>query len=117
MKELICIVCPKGCHLKVDEQNDYQVTGNGCPRGAAYGKKELTHPMRVITSSIKIKNGTQERVSVKTSSDIPKEMIWDIMHRLNEVEVMAPVHRGDIVEHNICNSGAELVITKDVFEK
>ena len=21
MKELICITCPKGCHLKVDEEN------------------------------------------------------------------------------------------------
>ena len=32
MRELICITCPKGCHLKVDEENDYKVTGNGCPR-------------------------------------------------------------------------------------
>lgn len=44
MRELICITCPKGCHLKVDEENDYKVTGNGCPRGAIYGKKECTHP-------------------------------------------------------------------------
>ncbi len=27
MKELICIVCPNGCHLKVDEENGYNVTG------------------------------------------------------------------------------------------
>ena len=33
MKELICITCPKGCHLKVDEENGYAVTGNSCPRG------------------------------------------------------------------------------------
>lgn len=33
MKELICIVCPRGCHLKVDEACGYTVTGNGCPRG------------------------------------------------------------------------------------
>ena len=39
MTDLICIVCPKGCHLKVDEENGYKVTGNGCPRGAAYGEK------------------------------------------------------------------------------
>ena len=38
MRELICITCPKGCHLKVDEENDYKVTGNGCPRGAIYGR-------------------------------------------------------------------------------
>ena len=47
MKELICIVCPKGCHLRVDEAQDYRVTGNGCPRGEEYGKMELTHPTRV----------------------------------------------------------------------
>ena len=47
MKELICIVCPKGCHLKVDEENGCAVTGNGCPRGAEYGKSELLHPTRL----------------------------------------------------------------------
>ena len=36
MKELICIVCPKGCHLRVDEDNGYAVTGNGCPRGGVW---------------------------------------------------------------------------------
>ena len=46
MTELICIVCPKGCHLKVDEENGYKVTGNGCPRGAAW--REGTNPGRVI---------------------------------------------------------------------
>ena len=43
MKELICIVCPNGCHLKVDEENGYNVTGNKCERGAEYGKAELLH--------------------------------------------------------------------------
>ena len=37
IKELICICCPKGCHLRVDTANDYAVTGNACPNGAAYG--------------------------------------------------------------------------------
>ena len=57
MKELICIVCPKGCHLRVDEDNGYAVTGNGCPRGAEYGKIELTHPTRVVTSTVKLPGG------------------------------------------------------------
>ena len=35
IKELICICCPKGCHLRVDTANDYAVTGNACPNGAA----------------------------------------------------------------------------------
>ena len=51
MKEVICTCCPQGCHLQVDEANDYKVTGNGCPNGIAYGKEELTHPTRIITRS------------------------------------------------------------------
>ena len=27
MKEVICTCCPQGCHLQVDEANDYKVTG------------------------------------------------------------------------------------------
>ena len=34
MKELICIMCPKGCHLMVDE--NLSVIGNQCPRGIKY---------------------------------------------------------------------------------
>ena len=49
MKDLICIMCPKGCHLKVDEEHGYTVTGNRCPRGAEYGHNELKNPTRVIT--------------------------------------------------------------------
>ena len=44
MTEVICTMCPNGCHLQVDEANDYAVTGNKCPRGAIYGKAELTNP-------------------------------------------------------------------------
>lgn len=116
MKELICIVCPKGCHLKVEEDQNYKVSGNGCPRGEEYGKKELINPMRVITSTIKIKNGIQERVSVKTSTDISKDKIWDVMKQLDDLEVYAPVHRGQIVCENICKTDANIVITKDIFK-
>lgn len=38
-REIICICCPRGCHLQVDPENDYNVTGNACPNGAAYGRK------------------------------------------------------------------------------
>lgn len=114
MKELICIVCPKGCHLKVDEANDYSVSGNTCPRGGEYGRKELIHPTRTLTSTIKITGASLPRVSVKTSCDVDKQCIWDIMKELDSLCVEKPVHRGDIVKENICGTGANIVITKDV---
>ena len=51
MTNLICIVCPKGCHLAVDEDNNYEVTGFGCARGVDYGKKELQSPREQFQNS------------------------------------------------------------------
>ena len=31
MKELICIVCPRGCPLRVEEEKGYLGTGNFLP--------------------------------------------------------------------------------------
>ncbi len=70
MKELICITCPKGCHLKVDEET-FAVTGNSCPRGAVYGANELRNPVRVVTSTVVV-DGPARRLPVKTDRPIPK---------------------------------------------
>ena len=45
MKELICIKCPKGCHLRVDEENGFTVTGHSfeifgvCPECKKHSEK------------------------------------------------------------------------------
>lgn len=114
MKNLICIVCPKGCHLCVDEHNGYTVTGNSCPRGAEYGKTELTDPRRVITSTVKITAVTARRIPVKTIQSIPKAGIMDVMRALDHVEVKAPVAAGDVVLHDAAGLGVDIVATKTV---
>ena len=72
MTELICITCPKGRHLKVDEENDYAVTGNSCPRGAEYGRNELKNPKRVVTSTVRTNSAEHPRRPVKTNGAIPQ---------------------------------------------
>jgi CxxC motif-containing protein len=112
--ELICIGCPQGCHLKVDEKNNYAVTGNTCERGAAYGKKELTAPTRIITSTAIIDSGRYSRVSVKTDKDIPKEKIFEAMRLLDGLTLKAPSKIGDIVVPNILGTQANFVATKNI---
>ena len=114
MTDLICIVCPKGCHLHVDEENGYAVTGNSCPRGADYGKKELVNPTRVITSTVKITGGIHHRLPVKTDRDIPKGMIAEAMALLNAVQVQSPVKVGDIVVKDVLGTGANFVASRDM---
>lgn len=114
MKQIICIVCPKGCHLNVDEENDFAVTGNGCPRGAEYGKAEATHPTRVITSTVKISGAAHRRCPVKTDLPIPKELVFDAMRLLDSVELTSPVQRGDTVVADILGTGANFVVTRSM---
>lgn len=114
MKELICIVCPKGCHLKVDENNNYTVTGQGCERGAEYGKKELTAPTRVITSTVKVSGGLYARCPVKTAAPIPKALIFEAMKLLDNVELKAPVRVGDIVIPDICGTGIPFIAARNL---
>ena len=114
MKELICIVCPKGCHLKVDENNDYAVTGNGCPRGAEYGKAELTNPTRVVTSTVRCTGASLPRCPVKTNGAIPKGMIFEIMRELDQVNLTAPVTVGQVVIENVCGTGVNVVAARSL---
>lgn len=114
MKHLICIVCPKGCHLNVDEENGYKVTGNSCPRGAEYGKIELTNPTRVLTSTVKITGAIHRRCPVKTDRAIPKVLMLKAMKKLDGVELASPVERGDIVIEDLLGTGANLIVTKDM---
>jgi len=112
VKELICIVCPKGCHLKVDENNDYTVTGNGCPRGAEYGRAELVNPTRVVTSTVRCVGGSGPRCPVKTAGAVPKSKIFEVMDALNGVELKAPVAVGQVVLENVCGTGVNVVAAR-----
>ena len=114
MTKFICIVCPKGCHLEVDENNNYAVTGHDCVRGVEYGQTELKNPTRVITSTVKITGALHRRCPVKTAQPIPKGLISDAMRLLDSVELTAPVKIGQVVVEDICGTGVAFVATRSM---
>ena len=114
MKELTCIVCPRGCHLVVDDHKN--VTGNFCPRGAKYAVNELTHPVRMLTSTVKIDSKNEDRLPVKTRVAISKDLIFKAMEEINKVSVKAPIFIGDVIIKNVANSGVDVIATKEIKE-
>ena len=112
MKELTCIVCPRGCRLKVDD--NMEVTGNACPRGKMYVINELTNPTRTITSSIRVSNRPYTLVSVKTDKPVPKDKMFDVMKEIDELSIEAPTRIGQIVKANILGLDANIIITKNI---
>ena len=116
MKELICINCPMGCHLTVDDSdlNNIKVTGNTCKRGETYGINEILHPKRMVTSSVYVINGKENVLSVKTKEAIPKELIFECLKVLKQTKIEAPINIGDVIIKNVLNTGVDVVATRDV---
>ena len=113
---LTCINCPVGCRMTVsvtDQGKFLSVSGNTCPRGAAYAKQEFTRPMRMITAVIPAQ-GSDVPLSVKTSAPVPKEYIREIMRELGRVTVTSPVPAGTVIIHDVLNTGTDIVATRSV---
>ena len=59
IRELTCIGCPMGCQLRATLEDGVvtAVTGNTCPRGDAYARKECVHPERTVTGTVRVLGG------------------------------------------------------------
>ena len=115
-KELICIGCPLGCNLTAEVETGedgglkvLSVTGNTCPRGDAYARKELVSPTRIVTSTVRVAGGVHPMINVKTASDIPKDKIFEAVESLKNITVTAPVMIGDVIVKNVCGTGVDII--------
>lgn len=113
MKQLTCIVCPRGCTLTVRrEDGALHVTGNACPRGERYAVAEVTAPTRTVTSTVRVADRPNAMVSVKTAAPVPKAEIAAVMAKIRAARIDAPVHIGDVVIRDVC--GTNIVATMDL---
>ena len=85
------------------------VEGNTCKRGDIYARKEVTNPTRIVTTTVRLKNGGV--VSVKTKEDIPKEKIMDCVKEIKQLEVDTPVQIGQVILDNVAGTGVPVVAT------
>lgn len=113
-RNLICIICPRGCALTAQIGTDgVTVTGNACPKGQEYAINECTNPVRTVTATVRVSNRCNTMVSVKTETPVAKDAMLSVMQTLRQITVQAPVHMGDVILENMC--GAKIVATKDVL--
>lgn len=116
IRDLTCVACPLGCAIKVTIENGEvtNVTGNTCKRGEEYAKTECVHPVRSLTSTVKVEGGVAYVVPVKSSVAIPKEKLFDAMKEINAATAKAPVHIGDVIIKDILGTGADIVATNEI---
>jgi len=114
--ELVCILCPKGCHLQVsqDQSGQWFVQGNECPRGKHYAVQEAECPMRTLTTSVWVDNGDYKMVSIKTDKEIPKDKIEKALSQVAGMHVEAPISIGQIILKNVAGTSANFIATRKV---
>src|SRR4029079_1288447 len=89
----LCIGCPLGCRLEVDEDEGHQIVeirGFSCKRGKEYAAQEHTAPQRVVTTTVGVTGGSCARLPVKTRSPVPKALSLAVCQALRSVIVSAP---------------------------
>lgn len=114
---LTCIVCPKGCELRVSLDSDGKITevsGYTCKRGLAYAEAECTHPTRTVTSTVRTESGAV--LPVKTSAPIAKELIFEAMKIINAARAAKDAKIGDVIIADILSTGVDVVATANASD-
>ena len=118
MKQLVCIGCPRGCRLTIDEKDgEYIATGNTCPRGKEFAISEMTAPKRTICSTVKTAFSDVPVLPVRVSDDIPREKIFDVMREINAVTLKERIGRGDAVIKDVLGLGVDVIATSDLLKQ
>jgi len=112
-KNIICIVCPVGCHITVrgEGQTVHSIEGNQCSRGVEYARNEFIQPVRILTTTVRVEGGRTPLLPVRSDRPVPLEKLMACMDVIKEVTVSTPVHRYQVIVPNILGTGANIVAT------
>ena len=115
-KEIICTVCPRGCHIQVEGDGDQVLNAEGysCKRGLEYANTEYAHPVRILTTTVKMVGVEGDLLPVRSAQPLPKEKLFDCMDVIRKTEVKLPVKCYDVVVADICGTGVNIVAPKNV---
>ena len=107
MKKIICITCPTGCEMEVAcEGEKITVSGNRCPRGAAYAESELKDPRRTVTAVVRTLEGKLQ--PVRTNKPLPRPLIAGLLNTILKTNYPEALPGGVIIS-DIGGTGIDLI--------
>lgn len=115
-KHFICITCPIGCDMDVETEDGKLLSAKGhiCPRGEEFVLQEITRPVRLLTTTVRIKGTEFSMLPVRTDKPIGKWLLFQAMEELARIEVQAPVEMYDIVVRNVAGTEANVIATRNM---
>jgi CxxC motif-containing protein len=114
MAELVCIACPIGCRLSVEnaEGGEILVSGNRCPKGEVYGREEVLAPKRTVTAVVRTDSPSYPYASVRTDTPLPRPLMEQLLGELYSRRIGLPVTRGAVMIQDFKETGVNVVFTR-----
>lgn len=117
-KEITCILCPNACllgvHYDSKERKIMNLDNSRCKRGIDYAMEEIFDPRRSVMTVVPIESKSWKVTSVLTAKPVPKDKIFDVYNEIKKIRLKAPVKRGEILIHNVCDLDIDVIITRTV---
>ena len=113
-KHFTCVTCPVGCEIDVELQDSdvVSIEGSKCAKGKEFVLQELEEPMRILTTTVRIKGAEWAMLPVRSDRPIPKRLLFPVMKELASVELQAPVKMSDVIIGDVAGTGADIVATR-----
>ncbi|MFX1311840.1 MAG: DUF1667 domain-containing protein [Promethearchaeota archaeon] len=116
-KDIRCIVCPTGCLVHVENVNDELIIeGHSCKRGEEYAKEEFVAPKRILTTTMRVKNGFLPLIPVRSDLPLPKEKLNETLKKIANTVAKAPIKMGDILIKNVIGLDVNIIASRDLIE-
>ena len=118
-KHFTCVICPIGCEIDVELQGSdvASMTGDKCARGKEFVLQELEEPMRILTTTVRIKGAKWAMLPVRTDKPIPKRLLFRVIKELADIELQAPVKVSDAIIKDIAGTGANIIATRNMKQE
>jgi len=116
IKEITCIICPKGCKaaVEIEDMQIKNISGLSCKFGQDYVESEAIHPTRIFFSVISIIGAKNISVlPVRTKKPIPKDLLKRGMNEIRGIKLNPPIKMGEVIIKNFLDTGTDLVASRD----
>lgn len=113
---MICVNCPVGCDIKVTVKDGevLGVVGNTCPRAVEFAKKEISNPVRVFASTVRVEGGKLPVCPVRSRGPVPKDRVFEISKEIARRAVQAPIEIGQVIVADVCGTGVDIVASRSL---
>jgi len=113
-RHFVCVVCPIGCEMDVvhDGVEIISMEGNRCDKSEEFVRQELIEPMRILTTTVRIRGARWPVVPVRTDRSVPRRLFTGIIRQLRGITLQAPVKMLDVVAGDVLATGANVIATR-----